>query len=331
MGDASAATFPDLYSIVVPREGSAVPQGQARTQDETIRLALGQLLTRVTGRRDAPFEPALGGMLENAREFVEQIGTLDRDNLIVRFNARNVESALVRLEQPVWGAERPVTLVWVGVDAGLGERELLSAEPRVAAPDSELMTALADLRSELTSAAYERGLLLTLPLLDIEDMTSLSFADVWGGFQDRVERASARYAADDILVGQVRLTEFGPVARWTLIKAGRELGLPGQSVREGLDALADLYAAEFSTLGRASATAVTILGVHTLEDYGRVMRYMESLSVLESVAPEELADGSLRLRVAARGGESALRRVLGLGEFFVPASGADPLTFTLNP
>ncbi len=326
-----AATFPDLYAIVVPREAAAPSQGPARTQDETLRFAMGQLLTRVTGRRDAAFEPALGGMLENAREFLEQIGTLDRDNLIVRFNASNVESALVRLEQPVWGAERPLTLVWLGVDAGLGQRELLSAEARAGAPESELLRTLAALRSELATVADERGLLLTLPLLDIEDMATLSFADVWGGFRDRVERASERYAADDILIGQVRLTGFGPVARWTLIKGGRELGLPGQSLREGLDALADLYAAEFSTIGRASATVVTITGVRTLEDYGRVMRYMESLSMLGSVMPEGLADGALQLRVAARGGEAGLRRILGLGGLLRPAAGTDTLTFTLDP
>jgi hypothetical protein len=291
---------------------------------------MGQLLTRVTGRRDAAFEPALGGMLQNARTFVEQIGSLDRDNQIVRFNAGVVESALIRLEQPVWGPERPVTLVWLAVDAGLGRRELLSADASQIAVDDELAPILDSMRTDIATAATERGLLLALPLLDIEDMTALGFVDVWGGFQDRIERASARYGADDILVGQVRLTDFGPSARWTLIRGGREIGLPGQTVREGLDALADTYAAEFSTLGRASATSISVIDVRTLDDYGRVMRYMESLSTLESVMPEEFADGVLRLRVAARGGEPALRRVLALGESLVPVPGAATLTFALR-
>lgn len=328
-GAASAASFPDLYAIIVPRDGGA--STPTRTQDETIRFAMGQLLTRVTGRRDAAFEPSLGGMLQNARDFVEQIGPLDRDNLIVRFNARNVESALVRLEQPVWGPERPLTLMWIAVDAGLGQRELVSSEPHLGAPETELNTLLREVRAELSAVASERGLVAALPLLDIEDMTALSLADVWGGFRDRIERASVRYEADDILIGQIRVTGYGPVARWTLLTNGREIVLPGQTVREGLDALADIYAAEFSTIGGASVTAVTILGVHSLEDYGRVMRYMESLSVLDSVVPEQLADGTLRLRVAARGGDFALRRLFGLGQLLVPAAGPDALTFALSP
>lgn len=329
VGSALGAQFPELYSIIMPRETTGTPQSRPRTQDETIRLAMGQLLTRVTGRRDAPFEPQLAEMLRLARDFVEQVGQLDRDNLIVRFNASNVESALVRLEQPVWGAERPVTILWIGVDAGLGQRELLSAEPLTTAPRSALETMLAAFRAELEQVADERGLLLTLPLLDIEDMTALSFADVWGGFGGRIVRASERYGADDILIGQVRLTDFGTVTRWTLLKNGRELGLPGQAFRDGLDALADVYAAEFSTLGSASMAAVTIVGIDTLDDYGRVMQYLESLSLLEAVEPEELVDGALRVRVAARGGEFALRRVLGLGGLLQRAD--DDLTYTLSP
>ncbi|NNC64587.1 MAG: DUF2066 domain-containing protein [Gammaproteobacteria bacterium] len=327
---ALGATFPELYSIIVPREATGPSQSRPRTQDETIRLAMGQLLTRVTGRRDAPFEPQLAEMLRLAGDFVEQVGQLDRDNLIVRFNASNVESALVRLEQPVWGPERPVTMLWIAVDGGLGQRELLAAEPLTTSAQTELEVILAEFRIELMQVADERGLLLSLPLLDIEDITALSFAEVWGGFSDRVIRASERYGTDDILIGQVRLTDFGTVTRWTLLRGGRELRLPGQGFRDGLDALADVYAAEFSTLGRASSAAVTILGVETLDDYGRIMQYLESLSLLEAIEPEELVGGSLRVRVAARGGEFALRRVLELGELLQPTVG-DELTYTLAP
>jgi hypothetical protein len=109
-------------------------------------------------------------------------------------------------------------------------------------------------------------------------------------------------------------------------------------MRDGLDRLADFYAAEFSTLGGVRATAITITGVETLDDYGRVMRYLESLSMLDTVAAEELVDGALSLRVDARGGAAVLGRVLGLGTMLSPSevqpgsiADENPLTFTLNP
>jgi hypothetical protein len=61
------------------------------------------------------------------------------------------------------------------------------------------------------------------------------------------------------------------------------------------------------------------------------MRYMESLSVLEIVLPEELAAGSLRLRVGARGDQATLRRVLEIGGTLRPVPGLDALTFALVP
>jgi len=327
----SGATYPDLYSISVPSSLGNTAATGGRSQEESIRIAMGQLLTRVTGRRDAAFEPALAIVLNNARDYVEQVGQIDRETLRVTFNARSVEDVLVRLDQPIWGVERPTTLVWLAVDAGLGRRELLGADPAIADTGSQLSEELNRLRDELELVADERGLLLTLPLLDLQDMSALSFVDVWGGFNDQIQRASDRYAVDDVLVGRVRLQEPLPSVQWGLLRAGRAVTLPGQSLREGLDALADLYASELSTLGRASSAVISVIGIESLEDYGRLMRYLESLSLLETVFPEELADGSLRLRVGARGDESTLRRVLELGGLLRPVPGIDPLTFALIP
>lgn len=326
-GGVHAATFEDLYSVIVPRIAAAGTS--PRSQDESIRVAMGRLLTRITGRRDAAFEPALASLREAAGDYVEQVGLVDRDNLLVSFNRRNVEAALLALDQPIWGAERPLTLLWIAIDGGSGERELLAAEASRFGDESPLAELQAQFREQLAEVADERGLVLTLPLLDLQDMTALSFIDVWGGFNDRVRLASERYAPDDILVGRVRLTDYGATARWTLLENGREIPLAGQTLRDGLDALADKYAAEFSTLGRASATEVVILGITSLADYGRVMRYLESLSLLELVAPTELSGEALRLRVAARGGDGTLQNILGLGNVLRPVPGRDQLTFTL--
>jgi hypothetical protein len=329
VAESVAATFPNLYSVIVPRNLDSAPDTSPRLEEERIRVAMARLLTRITGRRDAAFEPALSSLRDNAGDYVEQIGPLDRDNMIVRFNPGNVESALVALDQPIWGPQRPQTLLWIAIDGGFGERAILSAESPLLAESSEFDELQARYREELAAVADERGLLLTLPLLDLEDMNALTFVDVWGGFNDRVRAASERYAADDILVGRVRLTDFGVVTGWTLLKDDGQITLGGQSLRDGLDSLADLYAAEFSTLGRASATEVVIVGIATLEDYGRVMGYLESLSVLELVAPVELADEALHLQVAARGGESALQNILGLGNVLRPMPGRPQLTFAL--
>ncbi len=331
-----AATLEDLYSVTVSR--SIDPDQPLRTQEDEIRFAMGQLLTRVTGRVDTALEPVLAGMLQNAGQYVIQRGQLDRETLLVTFDARAIEAALVAREQPIWGPERPLTLLWLAIDTGQGERNILSAGEASGDLGPEFRELQIRIRDEIVAVANERGLPLTLPLMDLEDMSALSFVDIWAGFNAQVSRASTRYGADAILTGRVRVMPFGIDVRWTLLKDGGEVDLSGGSVRDGLDRLADFYAAEFSTLGATRTTLITILGVETLDDYGRVMNYLESLSILDSIGTEVDFDGAtLSVRADARGSTAVLERVLALGAMLTPSTGQpdspvedDRLIFTLS-
>ena len=62
------------------------------------------------------------------------------------------------------------------------------------------------------------------------------------------------------------------------------------------------------------ARASWFSGVESLDDYGRVMSYLQSLSVLQSVQLEQLVGTEMTLRVEARGGALVLNRVLALGD-----------------
>ena len=333
----SAATVENLYSVTVIRNLEPAPGQVPRTQEDEIRFAMGQLLSRVTGRLDAALEPALADLLQNAGAYVEQTGLLDPETLLVVFDERAIEAALVARDQPIWGPERPLTLLWLAIDAGQGERGILSAGEALTDMSPEFLELQANMREELTTVAEERGLPLSLPLMDLQDMSALSFIDIWGGFTQQVNQASERYGADAVLSGRARVTSFGVNVQWTLLEDGAQFALAGTFVRDGLDGLADLYAAEFGTLGGVRATLITVLGVETLDDYGRVIRYLESLSMLESVGLEEFVDSALSIRVQSRGGPAVLERVLGLSTTLTPAiapldreANDDQLTFTLT-
>ena len=314
LSESSAAIFENLYTVTVPLEFEVIEGQQPLTEEDYVQLAMGRLLTRVTGRTDAFLEPALEDLMQNAAQFVVQRGYPDRENLLVTFDARAVEDALVQRNQPVWGEERPLTLLWVAIDAGFGERGILSAETPTTTRSDALTAVEEELRAQLELAASDRGLPITLPLWDLQDMGAIDFIDVWGGFSDRVRQASERYGADAVLSGRVRVTERGFDVQWTLLRGRGQFILPGGSLRSGLDRLADLYAGEFSSIGGALMARITVIDVETLEDYGRVMRYMEELSVLDSVDVEDFSGTTLTLRVAARGGPAVLERVLTLSD-----------------
>ena len=309
-----AVAFEDLYTVTVPLEFEPIGGQEPLTEEYYVRLAMGRLLTRVTGQADAVLVPALEDLVQNAAQFVVQRGYPDRENLLVTFDSRAVGDVLVQRNQPIWGEERPMTLLWVAIDAGFGERGILSAETLATARSDALIAVEDELRAQLELAASERGLPITLPLWDLQDAGAIDFIDVWGGFSDRVRQASGRYGADAVLSGRVRVTERGLAVQWTLLRGSRQFILPGGSLRSGLDRLADLYADEFSSIGGALTVRINVVDIETLEDYGQVMRYIEDLSVLNSVDVEDFSGTTLRLRVAARGGSEVLEKVLTLSD-----------------
>ena len=141
---AGAATFPDLYTVtVVTGAGS----GDRRAEAE--RLGMSQLLMRVTGRRDASSNPELAPLIENAQSYVNSWGPLDSEHYTVGFNASRVTGELTRLNWPVWGAERPLTLLWIAVDFGNGQRGLVGESLADAELPPEIGNFMESLRTEL--------------------------------------------------------------------------------------------------------------------------------------------------------------------------------------
>ena len=84
---------------------------------------------------------------------------------------------------------------------------------------------------------------------------------------------------------------------------------------------------EKSPTATSKHSSITVFGIDTLDGYGRVIRYLESLSILESVGTEALDGDALSVRVQSRGDAALLRRILALGSVLEP--GAEPLTFSL--
>lgn len=325
---ASAATVQGLYSVTVPRNPVATDQRAAALQ-----AAMASLLTRVTGSRTAALDPAAQPLLAAPNEYLMSYAELQGGSHRVEFRRAPIESALRALGLRVWGAERPLTLLWVAVDDGVGGRALLGANETTelgGAATPAVSAMLKAVGEQITAAAEERGLPIALPLLDLEDLNAVQITDVLGGFEDRILAASARYRADAVLIGHVRPGVFGNEVDWLLVNGIERSRLPLGAVRDGLDAAADRYAAELGTVGGASLTSLTVHNVRSSADYGRVMSYLEQQSVLERVDVESFGNGTLTLSVAARGDALLLGRVLALGGVLRPAGGvglSGPLAF----
>lgn len=312
--EATAATFPDLFVVTVEVDPAA---GNFRAAG--ITRAMEVLLTRVTGNPDAAEYPELRSLIASADRLVTSYARLTGDRVRVGFNANAVQSELTALDWPIWGAERPQLALWVAVDFGAGQHVLLGAEQDdPSSADQALPADLDEFREgiveELLQAADERGLPAALPALDAEDFGQMSFAGVWGGFDPLIMRASARYGADFALVARALLTDFGLDIDWTLIGTdGTSENLRSSTFREGIDWVANRFANQYVSVGGPRLTQIQVEGVSTLTDYGRVVNYLESVSIIDSVDVAAYDGDVLTLSAAIRANDTVLERVFELG------------------
>jgi hypothetical protein len=322
-----AVDVPTLFSAQVPLD-----EESANPRDDAYRAALIEVLTRVSGSLLSANEEAIDEMFPVPSAYVTQFRPGEEDTLWVSFDGEAIERVLRASGQIVWGSDRPLTLVWLAVDWGQGEREI------IVAGDSDRTTREARsidrnrlLRERVLEIADKRGLPLVFPLLDTTDLQSVTFSDIWGGFDDRIIDASERYDVHSILIGRVRPSS-SQRNRWTYVFGGQTRTWTGQP--EAVVAqVADLLAAEFAVGGDAPLEIVSlnVSGVQTVNAYGSVQVMLSGVSLIESFRIAEVSGDVVSYQVEVRGGVDRLRRALrfkGLLEQTDPTdfSGLEPAT-----
>jgi len=195
-----AVDVPTLYTAEV-----ALDEESDNPRDDAYKAALIEVLTRVSGSLLSNDEEAIDELFPVPAAYVTQFRPGAEDTLWVLFDGEAIERVLRAAGQMVWGSDRPLTLVWLAVDWGQGEREIIAAgEPDRVEQQSRSIDRNRLLRERVLEIAEKRGLPLVFPLLDTEDLQSVTFSDIWGGFDERIVAASKRYGANSILIGRVR-------------------------------------------------------------------------------------------------------------------------------
>jgi len=300
-------------------------------------MALADVLMRVSGSALSADAETVELLFPDPASYVVQFRPGADDTLWVSFDGEAIEKALRQAGQTVWGGDRPLTMVWLAVDWGQGEREIISADDPVRSRDeARSIDRNRLLRQRVLDIAERRGLPVAFPLLDTVDLQHVSFSDIWGGFDEAVIGASERYEANSILVGRIRPAS-GQRNRWSYHFGGDERNWSGEpELVIGL--VADQLASEFAISGNASLESIdlTIAGVSSVNVFGSVQNILSELTLIESFSIVEVEGDRIRYRVEALGGVDRLRRALrfnGLIEqngFDGDRFGVDPLDQTLE-
>jgi hypothetical protein len=279
-------TVSDLYQTAQPITGS---------QDAAIAEALRTVVVRVSGQRDAA--ERLSSALKNPRQFVQRFGVTADNILEVGFDDVSIDRLLLDANLPIWGRERPATLVVLGLDE-LGGRWVSADAPQVD-------------RDRLEAAARERGVPLRWVILEAQDQNQLSA----GAAPSAMLQIAERHGANALLVGRGR--RDGGI-QWMLTASEASAQANG-AWEEGVHLVADTFARVFAVAGSSlSHVSVEVAGISDLTAYATTTSYLEAMTLVRNVALEQLAGDTLRFRLTIRGTAGDLRRAIALDDRLVP-------------
>jgi hypothetical protein len=303
---AHAVTVSDLYEITMPIEQS---------RDTAFVEALKSVAVKVSGRRDAAAR--LGPAANSPRQYVQRFAFTTDNQLQVAFDSGSIDRLLSEAGLPIWGRERPATLVLLNLSSADGSPTWVDAT--YPAPERDAMLKTARLR----------GVPLTWPTLSAEDRSALATAS--SASAPQLMELASRSNANAVLLGQGRRDGSGALnVRWTLVSDDGAADASG-SVDEGVHLAADtfgrIYAAAGGSLGSIS---VDVAGIRDLDEYAFTLNYLEGMTLVRSVALEQVAGDTMRFQLAVRGDATTLRRALALDSKLVPTTTGDAATDRLQ-
>jgi len=338
LGNAAAVEVTSLYTAEVLLDNERRdPQSAAYAE------ALDKVLLRVSGPALVNDRVLMESLFPEPAAYVLQFGPGEDDTLIVSFDGAAIERTLRSSGQTFWGGDRPLTLVWLAVDWGGGEREIIGAEDPDNRRDVERsLDRNRQMRERVLEIAELRGLPVVFPLLDSEDMRLVEFSDIWGGFDDRVLAASERYDVSSVLIGRIRANGAEP-NRWTYLFGDERTDWTGEP-EFVLAEVSDQMASRFAIQGSEPLRAVDlgVAGITSADAYGRVQSLLADVNVIDSFAITEVAGDRVTYRVMAHGGATRLASALrfaglieqeriDMSDFGIEDAGLDALEFYLSP
>lgn len=276
---ASALTTVNLYETEV-----VIDQTQNDADAKARSQGMQNVIVRATGDKDAANNEVIQKALSKYNQYLNQFSygqTNDVSTITMQFSAPQIRSLITQAQLPFWPENRANLLVWL-VEETPYER-MISWEHS----DSKIL-------KQLKEESLARGLPITVPVGDFDDITGLEISDLWGGFIKPISLASDRYPTDAVLVVKVQ----GNDLRWTLYDQNAYNMLQSQkapmtgrvsgstAAADMIDQISDYYAKKNSVL-IGSESSQTVLAsfdsIKNAEDFFSLEKRLKALSSVASL------------------------------------------------
>jgi hypothetical protein len=322
----NAIEVENLYSAKV-----IVSSQSASDRNKALKKALRAVIVKVGGKKIE--HPLVSQAIKNYNKYVNQYQYLRNDNVIylnVSFNEEKINSLFKQSDLAIWGRLRPQVMVWVVEENGF-TRNLLSSTSDSLIPNS------------IDEFSQLRGLPLTMPIMDLTDLSALTITDVWGRFALPVAQASTRYLAEAVVVIRISNSSLmaeqdennecqplcrakGSVLDWSLMADAQDQysqvfseQYQGDNVllmlNRALSDITDIIYQQYAlSTSNSNELNIDVANIASLEDLIAVSEFLSELSAVESVQLVSVHGSNRRFKLSLIGSQQALLASLKLSE-----------------
>ncbi|GHA63136.1 DUF2066 domain-containing protein [Photobacterium aphoticum] len=308
-----AATMTNLYQAQV-----VLPDTDRQSEQVARQQALEQVLIRVSGQSAIGKNEVVAKALTQSGQYVSQFGYGNQDGqrtLALTFDARQIRTLLAQAKASFWTEQRPTTLVWMVEDDGR-DRNILWDQSGSA------------LVADMKQAAERRGVPVSVPIGDFQDVTAISSPDLWGGFVQPLSTASVRYQPEAILLARVRKQGTDEISiNWQLFKnraealvasqqapsEGRLSGATVATINQMMDAVADQLAAKYAVpLGAEASNQMSVVvgNITSSRDFFTLERMVTNLTSVAAVNAYRIQGDKVEFNVQLLSSEEAFKQEL---------------------
>lgn len=320
-----AAEVKGLYEIEVVAQSQS-----AADRDKALQQAMQLVLARVLATPEVELDTVAQQALSNPQAYVREsqfalAETASSNNparaMRVLFDELKLQNLLRKSQLGLWNEIRPETLVWLVVEEK-GKRQFLNADK------------MPQIDNALKSAAKLQGLPLLFPLLDMQEQSLLSIAEVLSPYPHPLLDVSERYDVVSILVGLLVNKNGCWQSEWAHyfnqgIKQWQgeclnlnEAALAG--MRGTYTQLAEYYAVKPDLLN-LSSIKLKIAGIQGVNAIADVTRYLHTLPMIESVNWLNTIGEQQLFQLQYKGARNGLEQALLAGNRLLPQPGATGL------
>lgn len=214
-----------IERIVVNEAKVLVDDQSSRTQKSAAKKALREVFLKMSGSSETLSNAGVRAALASPEALLRSYRYSyngDETYYVAEFDSSKIAEILQREMLPLWGDRRPETLIWLAIQDEKENKVII--DEALNHPISEA----------INTTAKERGLPLSLPLMDLTDSVNISTYDIWGRFVEPVRNASERYQVDNIIAARVYKNDATSVPDFP-----REPEMPASTENEETDELSD--------------------------------------------------------------------------------------------